>query len=343
MSCGLARGRRSNPVASLKILELYGTPVLMSGLASLVMSAKELSLVDQQLKRTIQNIIKLPNSSPTALVYFISGTLPGTAILHLRQLTLFGMVCRLPRDPLHQLACHALLSSTSQSSWFVKIRDLLLKYQLPHPLLLLKSPPQKDVYKKLLKSKVIDYWEKKLRLEASLLPSMVYVHTQYMSLTVPHRIWTTAGSNPHEVAKARVQLLFLSSQYPCGKLTRHWSKENPLGLCSHQPCHTQMLVESPEHILLTCPAYTSTRLRMITLCLRVTNPVSHSLVMGFLLTNSTQYLMQFLLDCTGNSEVIKMVQLHGDAIYNDLFYLSRTWCFALHRERLKRMCKWNYH
>ena len=164
MSCGLARGRRSNPLASLKILELYGTPVLMSGLASLVMSSKELSLVDQQLKRTIQNIIKLPNSSPTSLVYFISGTLPGTAIVHLKQLTLFGMVCRLPGDPLHQLACHALHTSTSQSSWFVKIRGLLLQYQLPHPLLLLNNPPKKDAYKKLLKSKVVDYWEKKLRL-----------------------------------------------------------------------------------------------------------------------------------------------------------------------------------
>ena len=141
MACGLARGRRSNPVASLRIITLYGTPVLMSGLASLVMSAKEVSAVDQQLKRAIQNAIKLPNSSPTSLVYFVSGTLPGTAILHLKQLTLFGMVCRLPEDPLHQLACHVLLTSSSPSSWFVVVMNLLMQYQLPHPLLLLKDPP----------------------------------------------------------------------------------------------------------------------------------------------------------------------------------------------------------
>ena len=50
VSCGLARGRRSNPTASLRILILYGTPVLMSGLASLVLSSKEVSIVDHSTK-----------------------------------------------------------------------------------------------------------------------------------------------------------------------------------------------------------------------------------------------------------------------------------------------------
>ena len=136
-----------------------------------------------------------------------------------------------------------------------------------------------------------------------------------MSIPVHRRIWTTAGSNLHEVAKARVQLLFLSSQYPCGKFTSHWSKEKLQGLCSYQPWHIQMLVESPEHILFICPTYTATRLRIITLSHRVANPISQSLVLGFLLSNnSTQNLMQFLLECTCISKMIK--NAHGDLIYN---------------------------
>ena len=101
ISCGLARRSRSNPSASLRILSLYGTPVLMSGLASLVLSPKEISSVDQQFKGTVQALLKLSISSPAPLVHFVSGTLPGTAILHLRQLSLFGMICHLPGDPLH--------------------------------------------------------------------------------------------------------------------------------------------------------------------------------------------------------------------------------------------------
>ena len=103
VSNGLARGRRTNPAAVLRILSTYGTPVLMSGLGSLFLSDKEVSCVDQQYKRTLQNIVKLAVRSPPSLVHFIAGSLPATAILHLRQMTLFGMICRLPGDPLHLL------------------------------------------------------------------------------------------------------------------------------------------------------------------------------------------------------------------------------------------------
>ena len=39
-------------------------------------------------KRTIQNILKLGVNSSPSVVYFVAGSLPGTAILELKQLTL---------------------------------------------------------------------------------------------------------------------------------------------------------------------------------------------------------------------------------------------------------------
>ena len=340
VSCGLAKGRRSNPAVSLRIMIIYGTPVLMSGLSSLVLSIKEVSCIDQQHKRTLQNIIKLSTNSPSSLVHFVAGSLPGSAILHLRQLSLFGMVCRLPTDPLHHHAVHVLLTSSSPTSWFSQVRGLLQQYKLPHPLLLLHNPPAKEAFKNLVKSKVLDYWETKLRSEAEFLPSLSYFHPQFMSLSTPHRIWSTAGSNSYEVSKAKVQLMFLASQYPCAKLTRHWSTENPQGICSFQQCQDYGSIESPEHILLHCPAYSQTRQRIISLCLNMREQVSQQLVTLLLLSNSSQKIMQFLLDCSAIPEVIHAAQIHGEQIYRDLFYLSRTWCFALHRERMKRLCKW---
>ena len=156
ISCGLSKGRRSNPAASLRILTIYSTPVLMSGLASLVLSDSEVSAIDQQYKRTLQNIMKLSVNSPSSLVHFIAGSLPATAILHIKQISLFGMVCRLPGDPLNQHAWQVLLTSPSSAkSWFILVRNLLLQYQLPHPLKLLESPPSKEVFKKLVKAKVL--------------------------------------------------------------------------------------------------------------------------------------------------------------------------------------------
>ena len=155
-------------------------------------------MIDEQYKRTLQNILKLPVNSPSVLVYFVSGSLPGSAILHLKQLTLFGMI-----SPLNIHAHHVLLTPTSSpQSWFLQIREILLQYQLPHPLVLLANPPTKESFKKLVKAKVTDYWESKLRSEASFLPSLHFLRPQYMSLFSPHQLLTTAGSKPYEVAKA---------------------------------------------------------------------------------------------------------------------------------------------
>ena len=188
VSCGLARGRRTNPAASIRILSTYCTPVLVSGLSSLVLSSREVASLEQQYKKTLQNILKLSTSSPSSLVHFVAGSMPLTAILHSRQITLFGMISRLPGDPLQKLAHQSLLTSQT-FSWFTRVRDLMQQYLLPHPLVILANPPKKEDFKKLIKAKILDYWEKKLRAEAALLPSLNYVYTQFMSLSCPHKLW----------------------------------------------------------------------------------------------------------------------------------------------------------
>ena len=45
LSCGFTKGHTSNPVASLKILNTFATPVLLSGLNSLVLSVREIGQV----------------------------------------------------------------------------------------------------------------------------------------------------------------------------------------------------------------------------------------------------------------------------------------------------------
>ena len=343
VSCGLAQASRSNPITSLRILTIYGTPVLMSGLSSLVLSPTEVATVDQQLKRLLQKLMKISVSSPPALVYFASGSLPGTAILHLKQISLFSMICRLEKSSINQYARQTLLTGNiNNTSWFSQVRRLLQQYKLPHPLELLDNPPPKKAFKKKVKAMVVDFWEIKLREQATYLPSLRYFHCQYFSLCKPHKLWEAAGSKSYEVTKARVQFLFLCSQYPCASLTRHWTSDNPLGLCTASPCREDEVIESPEHVLLYCPAYTSTRLNLLSLCLQLEHEVSHTLIVSYLLGKSEQQLMQVLLDCSSLPPVITAAQTHGPQIFNDLFYIGRTWCFSIHRERLKRLHRWNF-
>ena len=177
--------------------------------------------------------------------------------------------------------------------------------------------------------------------EASYL-SAPYFHPSRMSLVSPHMLLTSAGSNPYEVAKARVQLQFLCSTYRSAKLCRHWTPSNPNGFCTFSTCWSDSEVETSEHILLFCPAYQTTRLWLFTLGSKLRNFLSQELVAKFFHLSTPRNIVQLLLDCTALPEVIALSQLHGQDIYDDLFYYGRTWCFSIHRERQKRLCRWNF-
>ena len=255
---GIARGHRGNPKAGLHIHQLYGTPVLMSGLASLVLSPSETQIIEQHFKETLQRLQRLYPRTPRAVIYFLSGSLPGIAHLHLRKLTLFGMITRLPGSVLHKRALNVLCSVPSRSkSWFHQIRDICLTYNLPHPLEFLSSPPTKLQFKKLIKSHVIDYWEKLLRAEAAPLSSLEFFSPAFMSLKSPHPIWTTAGSSPSKVALATIQAQMLSGRYRTQLLCSHWSPLSSQCCQLSQACSN--IVEDIPHILRDCEALRATR------------------------------------------------------------------------------------
>ena len=190
----MARSHRGNPAASLKIQQIYTNPVLFSGLGSLVLNEHEVNIVGQHHKETISNLQRLLPLTPCSVVYFLAGTLPGAAFQHLRQLSIFGMITRMPAKILNTHARNIFNYVTiTTKSWFYQIRDLCIQYSLPHPSHLLSSPPTSEVFKKLVKKHVIDYWEQKLRHEAAPLTSLEFFNPRFMSLSSPHPIWTTAN------------------------------------------------------------------------------------------------------------------------------------------------------
>ena len=165
---GAARSHRGNPAASLRVHELYCTPVLLCGLATLVLSKAEIAVLDQHYTTTVQRLQRLHDKTPKAVVHLLAGCVPFKALLHMRQLSLFLMICYLPGNPLHLHAKHVLtLSAPSSQSWFLQVRDICQDYNLPHPLELLSSTPQKPIFKKLIKLKILEYWHKKLATECS--------------------------------------------------------------------------------------------------------------------------------------------------------------------------------
>ena len=345
LHAGIARGHRGNPAAGLRVETTYGLPVLLSGLSALVLTKGDEDLIDRNHKEMISNIQRLLPRTPRSVIYFLGGSLPCSAFLHLRQLTNFGMISRLQKNILNEHAKNIFeFSTVTKKSWFLKIRDLCIKYDLPHPKELLSNPLTKTEFRSLIKRRVISYWETKLREEAAALDSLLYFKPCYMSLTRPHPLWYTAGSSPSKVAMASIQALMISGRYRSEALCRHWASKNKNGFCLLSPTCSET-VETIQHILYYCFALQSTRdkLKLMTLKYCEEFVEIRDIAIDYLVHPTDPYLTcQVLLDCSVVPRVIRAVQHHGRRVLFHLFHITRIWIYNLHKQRMKVLGRWNF-
>ena len=61
---GAAKNHRANPAASLRLEKMYGAPVLMSGLGSLILTKSEISHITKHHKETLRQLLRLPPRTP---------------------------------------------------------------------------------------------------------------------------------------------------------------------------------------------------------------------------------------------------------------------------------------
>ena len=338
LPAGLALHHHGNPAAGLRVEQMYAFPKLLSGLSALVLTKFEVDLISAHYKNTLQRIMKLHEKTPDPVVYFLAGSLPCKALLHLRQLSLFGMICRLEENILKSLAMKVLIEAKpSAKSWFQQIREICILYNLPHPLKLLECPPTKLSFKKQCKLKVHEYWHSHLVQEAAPLLSLQYFQPNFLSLTSAHPLWTSLNGNPYQTEAAKIQAVFLSGRYRSERLCRFWS-QNKDGFCLQESCNGQGIIEDINHIIITCDSLAETRRRLFkfTAMFVANKPILIPLIKAYL-CSTENLLIQFMLDCSVLPLVISAFQKHGQTVHEHLFHISRTWCRSLHRDRLKML------
>ena len=340
LSAGLARSHRGNPAASLRVHQLYETPVLFSGLAALVLTKAEIGILDSHYLTTLQNIQRLHDKTPRAVVLFLAGSLPGAAILHSRQLTLFSMICRLPGDPLHAHAHYVLTCSLrSAKSWFQQVRDICLQYSLPHPLELLQHPLSKHRFKTLVKKQLSVYWENHLRLETIGLSSLIFFNTSLLSLQQPSLLWLTAGSNSFECSKSLVVAKMISGRYRSDYLCRHWTPSNRRGFCLADTC--QAVEGDVTHMLIICPALQPTRDRLVKFWRDRALPYNElAKIISEILSSPPQAQTQFILDPCLVPAILALCNQHGKELFDHVYYLTRTYAYYMHRAKMISLGRW---
>ena len=335
--------------ASLKVHQLYGLPVLLSGLASLVLSKAELVALDHHFKVSLEQLLRLYPRTPASMVYLLAGCLPASATLHQRQLCLLGMIARLGSSAiLHRWGTYILTNppprgrSPSSVPWFIQLRQLCLQYDLPDPLTVLAEAPSKGPWKAAVKRQVAAYWGSKIRAEASSLPSLSHLRPSHMSLNSPSPLLRTCGSDALEVRKMTVQLRMASGRYRTCWLRRHWSGDTS-GHCRVPGCAS----ETPGTLAhLATGQCSGLKLATAEACDYWARYCARYPHLSSLLKNyadgETEEFLAFLLSPAEQAPVLALVQQEGRDVVSQVCHLARTWLFQHHRARFRALGLWEY-
>ena len=127
----------------------------------------------------------------------------------------------------------------------------------------------------------------------------------------------------------------MSGRYKSDNLMKHWSKENPSGLCIH--CGDESnLIGTLKHYLIECIFFQPTRENMFKLCEdKLSDNIHASLIFQKIVKNPEQNIFfSFLLDPSCNSDVIRGVQEKKFTL-ELIFSSCRTYCYAIHRHRME--------
>ena len=161
-----------------------------------------------------------------------------------------------------------------------------------------------------------------------------------MSLHSPHPIWYTSGNSPYKVAMANIQAKMISGRYRCGSLLRHWSKDEN-GSCKLS-LQCQGIIEDLPHLLQFCPGLRLVRLKLMSFTQNFSSTLPNEIkdVLMRKCDPDLPSFCSFILDCSNDPEVVLLCQKFGKNVLFNLFDITRTWAFVIHRERLKLLGLW---
>ena len=174
----------------------------------------------------------------------------------------------------------------------------------------------------------------------------MFFNPSFCSLLRPHPILYTA-SHSYEVNKMVVQLRLLSGRARLGTLLRHFNTGNT-GVC--ELCCTE--VEDLTHFLLPrCPKlqersdflinYMQTLLGASPVCQQILDNVILTSRRSLATLKEQEHWVQFVLDCSVLPSVVEASRADA-SVLPLLFKITRTWCYSLHRTRLKLLGRWSF-
>ena len=116
--------------------------------------------LERTYRKFIKHILSLQVTMADPAVYILSGAKPIEGVIHKRALVMFGSLCKRGVDSSEKRLARRQLAvkSFESSSWFVAVRKLFIKYDLPDCWDVVDEPQSKTKWMSEVYKQVNDYW-----------------------------------------------------------------------------------------------------------------------------------------------------------------------------------------
>ena len=248
MRIGLHGVEGLGPLASFKIINTYITPRLLHGLEATILTTSDIALLDKFHRKLLRQIQGLPESTATEAVYLLLGALPIEALWHMRILTLFGSICRLPQNhQLYRLSMRQLaVRHNNRYSWFTQLSRIADKYDINVYKQIL-FPWPKQAWKTYIKGVITDYTIETLINNSKEKSSLKWLILKEQKKPQAHSVWHYNISSNIDLQGANLRARMVTGRYKNQTLIHKFNQDT-----SPQCTLCKVENEDTEHMISKC-------------------------------------------------------------------------------------------
>jgi hypothetical protein len=165
MGAGLLGKNGLAPHISHHIWVTYALPRMLYGLDAAIFKQADITKLERFQRKILRQLQFLPEAPPpaNAAVYGLLGAKPVEAVVDAAVLTLFGNIARDVDSVECEIAERQLaVKKFNSRSWFMKVRSILNKYNLPSAYDVIAHPPSKVQWKSKLDNAIVSYWSSEI-------------------------------------------------------------------------------------------------------------------------------------------------------------------------------------
>jgi hypothetical protein len=251
MVSGFHGNNGNSPAVVRQMYVTYVIPRCIYGLESMVLKKSHLEALERYHRKTLKQLMSLPQRTATEAVHLLAGVPPITALLHIKALSLLGAIARSPDSIMYQIGLRQLaVKEASSNSWFVFMSGVTALYDLPSPHELFETAIPKARWKTLVKKHVYNFYQQQLHQTARSKSTLVNLHTDILSLQQPSLLLSTVRCSMMDVMRARVHLRLITGTYTLQRDRAKFYKSDTDPTCLM--CATAD--EDITHFLAQCPS-----------------------------------------------------------------------------------------